>query len=76
MKHKNMKSNAKMERKDTQEVFVGISSAHSWIKTQTMLKPTKLGKNREGSQDSEDEDEEILISLTSRDPKSSYGKIR
>ena len=76
MPPKNMKSNAKMERKDTQEVFVGISSAHSWIKTQTMLKPTKLGKNREGSQDSEDEDEEILISLTSRDPKSAYGKIR
>ena len=73
---KNMKSNAKMERKDTKEVFVGISSAHSLIKTQTMLKPTKLGKNREGSQDSEDEDEEILISLTSRDPESSYGKIR
>ena len=76
MPPKNMKSNSKMERKDTLEVFIGISSAHSWIKTQTMLKPTKLGKNREGSQDSEDEDEEILISLTSRDPKSAYGKIR
>ena len=73
---KNMKSKAKMERSNTQDVFVGISSAHSWIKTQTMLKPTKLGKNREGSQDSEDEDEEIFISLTSRDPKSAYGKIR
>ena len=76
MPPKIMKSKAKMERNNTQEVFVGISSAHSWIKTQTMLKPTKLGKNREGSQDSEDEDKEILISLTSRDPKSPYGKIR
>ena len=76
MPPKKSRGNAKLERKDTQEVFVGISSAHSWIKTQTMLKPTKLGKNREGSQDEEDEDEEILISLTSRDPNLSYGNIR
>ena len=62
MPPKNMKSNAKMERKDTQEVFVGILSGHLWIKTQTMLIPTKLGKNREESQDSEDEDQSILIS--------------
>ena len=76
MPPKDKKGKNKMERKDTQEVFVGISSAHSWIKTQTMLKPTKLGKNREGSQDSEDEAEEIQIQLTSRDPTSSFGKIR
>ena len=65
-----------MERKDTQMVFVGISSAHSWIKTQTMLRPTKLGKNKESSQDSDDEEEDILISLTSEDPNSSFGKVR
>ena len=27
----------------------GISSAHSWIKTNTMLRPTKMGKNGKGS---------------------------
>ena len=76
MAPKTNRGKVKMERKDTQEVFVGISSAHSWIKTQTMLKPTKLGKNKEGSQDDEDEDEEILIHLTSRDPNIASGNVR
>ena len=73
---KKKKTSVKMERKDTQMVFGGISSAHSWIKTQTMLRPTKLGKNKEGSKDSDDEEEDILICLTSEDPNSSFRKVR
>ena len=38
----------------------GISSAHSWIKTNTMLRPTKLGKKGEGSDESGDDEEDIL----------------
>ena len=32
-------------------ILEGISSLHSWIKTQTMIRPTKLGKKREDSFD-------------------------
>ena len=46
----------------------GISSAHIWIKTNTMLRPTKLGKKGEGSDESGDDEEDIMIYLTSRDP--------
>lgn len=58
----------KAEEKSVEGMLEGISSAHSWIKTNTMLRPTKLGKKGDGSDDSGDEEEDILISLTSRDP--------
>ena len=28
-------------------ILEGISSLHSWIKTQTMIRPTKLGKKKD-----------------------------
>ena len=54
-----------------------ISCAHSWIKTQTMIRPTKLGKKRgDGSdEDSGEEDDDIAIVLTSRNPNVSYGRL-
>ena len=40
---------------------------HSWIKTQTMIRPTKLGVKRTDSGGfSDDEEEDVVISLTSR----------
>ena len=55
------------------QLMEGISSMHSWIKANTMIRPTKLGKTRgggtEGGQDgSDDEDDTVVLSLTSRDP--------
>ncbi len=32
-------------------ILEGISSLHSWIKTQTMIRPTKLGKKKDDSFD-------------------------
>ena len=59
----------KTEEKSVEGMMEGISSAHSWIKTNTMLRPTKLGKKGgDGSDDSGDEEEDILIALTSKDP--------
>ena len=62
---------------DVKNMLAGISCAHSWIKTQTMIRPTKLGRNRgDGSDESGEEDDDINIVLTSKDPNISYGRIR
>ena len=77
MAAKNKQKVAKVEVISNQVMIEGISSAHSWIKTQTMLRPTKLGKNREGSEESGDDDEDVItICLSSRDPNAPYGKLR
>lgn len=59
----------------------GISSLHSWIKTQTMIRPAKLGPGaggkREGyDDDEEEEDDDVIIPLTSRDPNMSLSQVR
>ena len=52
---------------DAHGILEGISSLHSWIKTQTMIRPTKLGVKRTDSGGfSDDEEEDVVISLTSR----------
>jgi hypothetical protein len=66
----------KNEEKSVEGMLEGISSAHSWIKTNTMLRPTKLGKKGEGSDDSGDEEEDILIALTSKDPNTPKSSIK
>ena len=41
-------------------ILEGISSLHSWIKTQTMIRPTKLGKKKDDSfDDVSDEDDNM-----------------
>ena len=45
-------------------ILEGISSLHSWIKTQTMIIPSKLDRARE-----EEEGEEVVIRLTSANPQ-------
>ena len=63
-------------------ILEGISSLHSWIKTQTMIRPAKLGGGgggkREGydEDDDEEEDDDIIIPLTSRDPNMSLTQVR
>ena len=54
----------------------GISSAHCWIKTNTMLRPTKLGTKGDGSDESGDEEAEIVIKLSSKDPNSPHNNIK
>ena len=66
----------KSEEKPMEVMMEGISSAHSWIKTNTMLRPTKLGKKGEGSDDSGDEEEDIVISLTSKNPNISHNCVK
>ena len=54
----------------------GVSSAHSWIKVQTMIRPTKLGENKaEDEEEDGEENNEIQIKLTSRNPNDSYGQV-
>ena len=59
-------------------ILEGISSLHTWIKSQTMIRPAKLGgvKREGGVFEEEDEDDEMVISLTSRDPNTSGSQVR
>ena len=67
----------KNEEKSMEAMLEGISSAHSWIKAQSMLRPTKLGKKGgDGSDESGDEEEDILISLASKDPNIPRSSIK
>ena len=55
----------------------GVSSAHSWIKSNTMLRPTKLSRKKGDGSDGEDDDEaDILILITSRIPNTRGNEIR
>ena len=39
-----VKGSTKKDDDDGEGVVEGVSSAHSWIKAQTMIRPSKLGK--------------------------------
>ena len=55
----------------------GVSSAHSWIKSNTMLRPTKLSRKKgDGSDDEDDDEADILILLTSRIPNTKGNEVR
>ena len=56
----------------------GISSLHSWIKANTMIRPTKMGKSKcqEGQEGSDEEDETIIINLSSQDPNWPQTKLK
>ena len=46
-------------------ILEGISSLHSWIKTQTMIRPTKLGKKKDDSfDDVSDSDNIMTVTMT------------
>lgn len=42
------KPKVKEDEQSVETQMEGISSAHSWIKSNTMLRPTKLGKKKAG----------------------------
>ena len=69
MKNKKKNSAAAADEQSVEACMEGISSMHSWIKANTMIRPTKLGKARvEGEEGSDDEDQTIVVLLTSQDP--------
>ena len=45
---RNRKQKVKEDEQSLDTQMEGISSAHSWIKSNTMLRPTKLGKKKGG----------------------------
>ena len=56
-----------------------LSSLHSWIKAQTLIRPKQLGRSHGeggGGLSDEDDDEYVTISLTSRDPGAPGGRVR
>ena len=57
-------------------ILEGISSLHSWIKTQTMIRPTKLGKKKDDLSFDDEDDEDVVISLCSKDPQACKGLVR
>ena len=70
------KKTASGKEEDVEGMVEGVSSAHSWIKVQTMIRPTKLGTKRDPDEDEDgDDDNDIQIMLTSRNPNDSYSQI-
>ena len=77
MQKKKKKSAAAADEQSVEACMEGISSMHSWIKANTMIRPTKLGKARvEGEEGSDDEDQTIVILLTSKDPNDPNSAIK
>ena len=75
------KKKVKEDEKSVEALMEGISSAHSWIKSNTMLRPQKLHKKKGGEggggADMDDDDEEdILISLTSDNPNTKGNLVK
>ena len=61
------------EEENNVEIISGISSAHSWIKALTFVKPKNLGRDEE---DSDEEEEEVHISLSSKNPNQTSKQIK
>ena len=53
----------------------GIHSLHSWIKSQTMIKPSKI-KERSCDLENEEEEPEVVIRLTAFNPQTSRNIVR
>ena len=79
------KQKIKDDEQSAEVQMAGISSAHGWIKSNTMLRPTKLNKKkREGGgegeggviDDDDDDEADIMIMLTSFDPNVAGNDVR
>lgn len=67
---------SKVKDEEVGGLVEGVSSAHSWIKAQTMIRPTKLGaKKRDEDDEDGEEDNEIQITLSSRNPNDSFYQV-
>ena len=53
----------------------GIHSLHSWIKSQTMIKPSKI-KERSFDVVDDEEEPEVVIRLTALNPQTSRRIVR
>nr|XP_040567096.1 dynein intermediate chain 1, axonemal-like isoform X1 [Lepeophtheirus salmonis] len=80
---KKASSNSNTAGDDAHGILEGISSLHSWIKTQTMIRPsTKSTKGKGGATGGnvlavkEDLDEEVVISLNAKDPLAPTDLVR
>ena len=67
----------------TRSLLEGVSSIHSWIKVQTMIRPTrfKTGPGGRGAGEGEDweeeeEEQDVALRLTSRDPCAPFAMIK
>ena len=62
------------------DLLKGISGLHSWIKTQNMLRPGQTRKRMSlkslHSMGDDEDDEDVVISLTSGDPNTPAGRVR
>ena len=76
------KGKVKEDEQTVETQMEGISSAHSWIKSNTMLRPTKLGKKKggggggDGTDDEDDDEADIMIMLTSDNPNTAGNDVR
>ena len=79
-KKKPLAVSAAAEAEELSEMVNKLSSLHSWIKAQTLIRPTKMGKSGfggEGGFDDDGDDEEfVTISLSSRNPTVGAGAVR
>ncbi|TRY67482.1 hypothetical protein TCAL_05969 [Tigriopus californicus] len=58
-------------------ILEGISSLHSWIKTQTMIRPTpKISRGKLNGTYEEDADEDVVITLTAKNPQAPKNVVR
>ena len=61
------------EEESNEGIISGISSAHSWIKALTFVRPKNLGRDEE---DSDEEEEEVHISISSKNPNLTSKQIK
>ena len=88
---RNRKQKVKEDEQSLETQMEGISSAHSWIKSNTMLRPTKLGKKKGGGgggggeggeggagggSEEDDDETDIMIMLTSSNPNTVGNDVR
>ena len=56
-------------------ILQGISSLHSWIKTQTMIKPSKISRQHSREEDEDEDEPEVVIHLDSFNPQATRKEI-
>lgn len=66
------------EAEEVAQMVSKLSSLHSWIKAQTLIRPTKLGKSGggDGGPDDADDEEFVTVYLSSRDPEAPIGQLK
>ena len=63
--------NPQVSNSNEKTILQGISSLHSWIKTQTMIKPSKISRQHSREEEEDEDEPEVVIHLTSLNPQAS-----